>query len=157
MKTLKFGVLLLLASGLLPATLASAQSYSLDWFTVAGGGGASTGGVFAVSGTIGQADAGTLTGGNFTLTGGYWAVIAAIQTPGLPYLWVSRTPTNTVCVSWELADSTWTLQTTTNLAAKPIVWATVPPPYQTNATSAYYVEPTPRGNKFYRLFSPPPQ
>jgi hypothetical protein len=29
----------------------------LDWFTIDGGGGTSTGGVYAVSGTIGQPDA----------------------------------------------------------------------------------------------------
>lgn len=33
---------------------ASAQSYSIDWFKVAGGGGSSTGGVYSVSGTIGS-------------------------------------------------------------------------------------------------------
>ena len=35
-----------------------AQSYSIDWFTIDGGGGTSTGGVYSVSGTIGQPDAG---------------------------------------------------------------------------------------------------
>ena len=34
------------------------QNYSIDWFTIDGGGGTSTGGVYAVSGTIGQPDAG---------------------------------------------------------------------------------------------------
>ena len=35
-----------------------AQSYQIDWFTIDGGGGTSTGGVYSVSGTIGQPDAG---------------------------------------------------------------------------------------------------
>jgi len=35
-----------------------AQTYSIDWYKIAGGGGTSTGGVYAVSGTIGQHDAG---------------------------------------------------------------------------------------------------
>ena len=35
-----------------------AQSYSIDWFKVSGGGGASTGGIYSVGGTIGQHDAG---------------------------------------------------------------------------------------------------
>ena len=64
-------------------TLAHAQSYSIDWCTI-GGGGTSTGGVYAVTGTIGQPDAGTLSGGNFTLDGGFWGIVAAIQTPGAP-------------------------------------------------------------------------
>ena len=42
-------VFLLLSFG--DATL-HAQSYSIDWFTIDGGGGTSTGGVYSVSGTI---------------------------------------------------------------------------------------------------------
>ena len=49
MKTLLF-TLILSASVL----TASAQTYSIDWFKIAGGGGTSTGGVYSVSGTIGQ-------------------------------------------------------------------------------------------------------
>lgn len=48
--------------------------FSIDWFTVDGGGGTSIGGTFELSGTIGQPDAGVeMTGGTFSLTGGYWA------------------------------------------------------------------------------------
>ena len=36
---------------------ASAQSYSIDWFTIDGGGGSSTGAIYQVTGTIGQPDA----------------------------------------------------------------------------------------------------
>ena len=41
-------------------------------WTVDGGGTRSTGGAFAVTGTIGQPDAGVLTGGTFALLGGFW-------------------------------------------------------------------------------------
>jgi hypothetical protein len=34
-----------------------AQSYSIDWSTIDGGGGTSTGGVYSLSGSIGQPDA----------------------------------------------------------------------------------------------------
>src|SRR5262245_20851694 len=45
--------------------------------SIDGGGGASAGGAFALSGTIGQPDADlTLTGGQFTLVGGFWAGVA---------------------------------------------------------------------------------
>ena len=41
------------------------QSYSVDWYKVAGGGGTSTGGTYTVNGTIGQPDAsGAMSGGN---------------------------------------------------------------------------------------------
>src|SRR5205823_8159351 len=94
----KFLLLLLLLS--LAASSVRAQSYSIDWFTIDGGGGTSTGGVYSVSGTIGQPDAGHMSGGAYTLDGGFWGIIAAIQTPGAPTLRVVRTSTNTVVVAW---------------------------------------------------------
>lgn len=54
---------------------AHAQTYDLTWNTVDGGGASSTGGVFELSGTIGQPDAGVLAGGTYTLTGGFWGGI----------------------------------------------------------------------------------
>ena len=45
------------------------------------GGIENVGGGFALSGTIGQPDAGPMTGGSFELTGGYWAGAAAIPCP----------------------------------------------------------------------------
>lgn len=45
----------------------------LSWYTVdAGGRMLSTGGVFELAGTIGQADVGRATGGEFALSGGFW-------------------------------------------------------------------------------------
>src|ERR1700730_2450304 len=79
--------------------LAGAQ-YSIDWYKVSGGGGTSTGGVYSVSGTIGQHDSGgPMTGGNFSLTGGFWALYA-VQTPGAPVLSIKLTTTNTAMVYW---------------------------------------------------------
>ena len=49
--------LLLLCSLLLPA-VGFTQQYSIGWYKIAGGGGASSGGVYSVNGTIGQPDAG---------------------------------------------------------------------------------------------------
>ena len=60
----------------LPSLLMASQSgsgYELAWFTVDGGGATlSQGGSFSLNGTIGQADAGTLGGGSYTLVGGFW-------------------------------------------------------------------------------------
>ena len=51
---------------------ATAQSFSMDWYTIDGGGGKSSGGTFELNGTIGQPDAGAvMTGGGFELTGGF--------------------------------------------------------------------------------------
>jgi len=51
----------------------SQQDYDLSWHTIDGGGHTwSTGGAYALGGTVGQPDAGELTGGTYTLGGGFW-------------------------------------------------------------------------------------
>ncbi len=64
----------LLAGASLAAAVTS--GYTLDWFTVDGGGGTASGG-YTVSGTLGQPDAGTLSGGGYTLQGGFWGGAAS--------------------------------------------------------------------------------
>ena len=55
------------------APSALTQDFDLSRYTIDGGGEMhSTGGDFELSGTIGQPDAGVLTGGGFQLTGGFW-------------------------------------------------------------------------------------
>ena len=66
---------------LVAPTVAVAQPFSIDWYTIDGGGGTSSGGGFTLSGTIGQPDAGVLSGGGFTLTGGFWAIAGAQDGP----------------------------------------------------------------------------
>jgi hypothetical protein len=71
-RILLFGTLILLIT---TASLVVAQSggYDLTWSTIDGGGGDSTGGGYALTGTIGQPDAGAaIGGGGFTLVGGFW-------------------------------------------------------------------------------------
>lgn len=53
--------------------IAAPLAYTLDWWTADSGGGSSSGGSYSLSGTIGQPDAGLLTGGQYTLGGGFWA------------------------------------------------------------------------------------
>lgn len=67
----------LVVMGLLLPRLSSA-AYDLSWWTVDGGGGQSSGGVYTLSGTVGQADAGALSGGNYTIAGGFWVMTADI-------------------------------------------------------------------------------
>jgi hypothetical protein len=130
------------------------SQYSIDWFSVDGGGGASTGGTYTLTGTIGQPDAGAMSGGNFTLVGGFWSAAAAIQTPGAPYLILTRS-NNAVVLSWPKADPAWQLEFTTGFVSSgPNSWTLIPPPYPTNATDCVVAEPSSLGNKFYRLHKP---
>src|SRR5262245_57363349 len=55
------------------AAPASAQ-FAIPWWTVDSGGATfSTGGQFTLGSTTGQPDAGLMSGGQFTLAGGFWA------------------------------------------------------------------------------------
>src|SRR5258708_21721798 len=136
---------------ILPA--ASAQSYSIDWFTIDGGGGTSTGGVYQVSGTIGQPDAGHMAGAGYTVDGGFWSFISAMQTAGSPLLTIARTTTNTVAVSWPSPSAGFTLQQNTNGVATPNWSNAVTTPNDNGTTKTIIVNP-PTGNRFYRLFKP---
>jgi hypothetical protein len=61
------------SAGITPASAQSGGGYELTWNTIDGGGVMfSTGGVYSLGGTIGQADAGNLSGGSYTLNGGFW-------------------------------------------------------------------------------------
>lgn len=132
--------------------VAQAQSYSIDWYKIAGGGGTSTGGTYSVSGTIGQPDAsGPLTGGNYSITGGFWALIQAIQTPGAPTLYISHSG-NTVTVYWQNVTG-WNLHQDSNLTVPIASWPTSSAPTLTNGTN-YLSIASPTGNLFFRLTNP---
>jgi len=142
---------------------ALAQTYSIDWFSIDGGGGTSTGAVYSISGTIGQPDAGTMSGGGYLLVGGFWSVISALQAPGAPFLTIARNPANgAVMVSWptpaDPASPTfgWVLDQTGAVTSPPaaISWSQVAFPYQTNTSTISITVPSPTGNRFYRLRKP---
>ena len=128
-----------------------AQSYSVDWYKVAGGGGTSTGGTFTVSGTIGQHDAGgAMSGGNYSVTGGFWALINVVQTPGLPNLVIVRNAPNSVKVLWlDPATNSYTLQQNANLATTNWITSgfTIS---NASGTNSITITP-PVGNLFFRL------
>jgi hypothetical protein len=65
-------VLLLAAS-----TALALSDFDISWWTVDGGGGTASGGSYTLIGTIGQPDAEVLTGGDYTLGGGFWGGGAA--------------------------------------------------------------------------------
>jgi hypothetical protein len=134
---------------LLMAATASAQNFGIDWFTIDGGGGASVGGAFSVSGTIGQPDAGVMTGGDFTVVGGFWAWASEAL-----YLSISNSPAGVV-VYWDRSAAGFVLDESPVLGSPPPQpWTQVPFPYETNATHIYITVPAPVANKFYRLRRP---
>ena len=143
---------LALLLGLFCPLAAMAQSYSIDWFKIAGGGGTSTGGTYSVSGTIGQPDAGgAMSGGNYSITGGFWALIQAEQTPGAPTLHILHEG-DIVTVYW-LNVSGWNLHQHDDIAMPIGSWSLSSLPTVTNGTN-YLSITNPVGNVYYRLNNP---
>ena len=107
-----------IAAILLPATVLAQPQYTLDWSTVDGGGGTSTGGVYEVSGTIGQPDAGgPMTNGPYSLEGGFWTLYA-VQMPGAPLLTITlNSQLSTITLSWPYPSEGFGLRQCTNLYA----------------------------------------
>jgi hypothetical protein len=127
---------------------APGQQYSVDWSKVSGGGGTSTGGVYSVSGTIGQHDGGgPMTGGNYSLTGGFWSLISVVPTPGAPPLAISHAGT-TVTVYWQNVAG-WSLQQNSSVTA-PAGWSASSGFTTTNGTN-YLNLASPTGRLFFRL------
>jgi hypothetical protein len=134
--------------GLLMPAFGFAQQYSIDWYKVSGGGGTSTGSVYSVSGTIGQPDAsGAMSGGNYSVTGGFWSLIQVVQTPGAPLLIISHVG-NQAIVSWDPSVTGWTLQTNNNLSTG--TWGN----YTGAVVNNSVTNSPPTGNVFFRLKQP---
>ena len=130
-----------------------APNLSIGWFTIDGGGGTSTNGTLAVSGTIGQPDAGKLSGGTLAIKGGFWGVITAIQTPGAPLLTITlNSQLSTVTVSWPSPSTGFNLQQNNDLNTAN--WVAPMEPVTDNGTNNSIVVNPPVGNRFYRLSKP---
>jgi len=133
----------------------TAQQYTIDWFAVAGGGGASNGGDFALSGTIGQPDAGgDLLGGDFAITGGFWSIATTVETPDAPSLTLSLAA-STLTVAWPSNGSAgFALEETGALLNLSTTWNTVNiTPQSANGTNSVSL-PLVAGTRFYRLYKP---
>src|SRR5262245_12041931 len=131
MRSMLFKLCLSVAIVGLSATSGLGQSggaFAIRSSVVASGGGRSTGGAFAVTGTLGQpAAGGPLSGGAFAVGSGFWNLI---QTPGAPLLRIRPTGTGGAIVSWPEPSTGWVLQQTTALASQPAltVWTDVTSP-----------------------------
>ena len=138
---------MLIAGWLLALPTLHAQSYSIDWHTIDGGGVTSTGGVYSVSGTLGQPDAGKMSGGNYSIDGGFWGLNAAVQTPGAPTLTIAPATPGNATLSWTPATAGFVLQETLSLS--PTNWVN-----SVSGATNPVVVPATLPTKFYRLFKP---
>ena len=123
------------------AHCSQAQRFSVDWFTIDGGGGASAGTAFVASGSIGQPDAGTLSGGVFVLQGGFW--FGAVEDSATPTLHIQLS-NDTIVISWDASMHGFMLQQSDSLS--PPAWADAPSG-STNPARLAFTGAT----RFYRL------
>lgn len=136
-----------LTAVLIAAGLCTWAQLAIDWYTIDGGGGTSTGGTYSVSGTLGQYDANTvqMTGGSFTLDGGFWSLFA-VQTEGAPYLMITPAGPGQALISWAPDVPGWVLQQTESLTNS---WSNAPS-LSTNNVTVPVTPPI----RFYRLQHP---
>lgn len=124
----------------------------MEWFSMDGGGGTSTGGVYTVSGTVGQPDAGSMAGGQFAIQGGFWSVVTAVQTPGAPWLRVERSVTNTVLLAWPHPSTGFELQSAGDVSNP--TWSHVSITPLVVGEEKQVIVDLPPGRRFYRLRKP---
>jgi hypothetical protein len=123
--------------------------YSIDWFTVDGGGGTTSGGTCEITGTIGQPDAGSVSAGNYVIEGGFWSDLEAVPEPGPPRLTIDRVSPSSVLVAWPAPSNGFVLQENTNLITTN--WGAVTNlPVEVNGEKQVTVSPL-VGNRYYRL------
>ncbi len=131
---------------------AMAQNYSIDWYKVAGGSGASSNGQYSLTGTIGQHDAGgPMANGSFSLTGGFWSLFT-VQTPGATTLFIMKSGTNAV-LYWSASATGYHLESNSS-PVNAGGWGAVPTSPVTVGGFNYVTNGITPGNRFYRLRSP---
>ncbi len=131
------------------STTTFAQPFQLDWFTIDGGGGVSTGRVYTVSGAVGQPDAGAMSGGQYSLQGGFWGLVAAVQEPSSPLLSVTSAGSGRVLLSWPYPSTGFSLEQSANVG--PATWmAATNAPGQVGDQWQVMVSPA-GASCFYRL------
>jgi hypothetical protein len=92
-----------------------------------------------------------MTGGPYSLTGGYWSLIALVQSAGAPMLYITHS-NNSAIISWPSPSTGYFLQTNSNLA-RTNSWLNYTGAIVTNGpgtTNSVTITP-PVGNLFFRL------
>ena len=140
-------IALMLTLGMLQAN--AQTNYAIPWFKIAGGGAMqSPGGLYSVSGTIGQPDAGgPHSNGVYSLTGGFWALPTLVQTPGVPTLYITNAAPEFATIWWTPPATGFTLQSTDSLS--PTNWVNAPSGTNNPATVSATLPA-----RFWRLFKP---
>ena len=133
---------------------AAAQSYVIDTHSIAGGGGASSGGPFSLVASIGQPDAGpAMSGGAYSMEGGTWSIYAATQTPGGPAISLLRAGDG-IELRWPVDGSAGYVLEESGALENGAVWSVVAAsPVVANSQNVVTLAIL-SGNHFFRLRKP---
>src|SRR5262245_39758265 len=118
--------------------------YTVDWFTLAGGGGTVGGGKYTLSGTVGQSVAGHLSGGNYAMEGGFWSGVIFS-----PNLFITRAGAE-VALSWQGRD--FMLQSAPDISGP---WTDLSPGVSTDGVHFETRSPIGGQRTFFRLRAGP--
>ena len=127
----------------------NAHPFTLESFTVDGGGGICTGGPYALSGTFGQPDAGSASAGNFAVTGGFWAPASESVGAGSPGLTIGVQDDDRLQICWPSSSIGFGLQETPSIGTAGWSPSTLPP--ADDGTTKCVTLPAPEGSRFFRL------
>jgi hypothetical protein len=149
----QFNLRALLKIGFLSAaTVASLNAfaqYAINWHTMDGGGGTSTGGVYRVNGTIGQPDASVAgTNGQYSVTGGFWSGVMVLQSAGAPLLSIKLLSEGQALLSWPVNVSGFALEEATSVNG---TWTNTPQAVVDTASEHTVTVPATGVIKVFRL------
>ncbi len=138
---------ILLFTAAMPAR--ATDSFSIDWFTIDGGGALMSGGDFTLNGTTGQTDAGvvTLASGEQFLKGGFWAFDFSAIGGITPTLQIQLGSLSELTVSWYPDTPGFRLQQ--SLTLMPDSWTTL-----SSLPDNPAVLPISTDRQFFRLLKP---
>ncbi len=127
----------------------AADSFSLDWFSIDGGGGTARGAAFELSATIGQPDAAVMQGGPFTLNAGFWPGPAPKVVAVQPVLSAGRIG-DVLVLAWPAASGAFALERSGDLS-DPSAWQGVPVQPQPVGPELQVTLPRGTATAFFRL------
>ena len=122
--------------------------YAIDWFTIDGGGGQSSGGAYTLVGTIGQPEAATSSGGAYTLEGGFWSAFPTEDGPSIRIFHAEEK----LVLAWPNPSTGFQLQLSPSLTAP--AWTNVNDVPMISGGEKQVSQPLESGARFYRLRKP---
>jgi len=114
--TLISSLALLLATA---SPLRAGDTIAIPWSSFTGGGGIGQCGAIAIGGAIGPIAPALApaTGGDYTLSGGFWPALSSQPQPASPVLKIKSLGSGKALISWPVAVTGFTLEFTTHLGS----------------------------------------